>query len=52
MAPTPENIERRAAGRPPEEAKSGNAPKQAAAILEDSEERLEQAAERSAENQK
>ena len=50
MAEVPKNVESRAAGRPPEEATSDDALEQAAAILGDSEERVEEGTERSAAN--
>jgi hypothetical protein len=46
MRGRPDNIEKRAEGRPPEEAKSDDAEKQAAAILGDSEARVEEGIER------
>jgi hypothetical protein len=42
-----ENVEARAAGRPPEEAQSDDPGEQAEVILEDSEERIRDVAERS-----
>jgi hypothetical protein len=49
MEPTPEDVATRADGRPPEEEASENPEEQAEAILEDSEDRLEEGAQRSAE---
>ncbi len=47
MKPTRKNVETRADGRSPEEAESENPEEQAEAILEDSEDRLKQGADRS-----
>jgi hypothetical protein len=48
MRVPPKNVETRAAGRPPEEGESENPGKQAEAILEDSEGRLENGVRRAA----
>jgi hypothetical protein len=48
MGKSPKNVETRADGRPPEEAQSDDPEEQAEAILEDSEDRLEEAARESA----
>jgi hypothetical protein len=48
MGKSAKNVESRADGRPPEEAESDDPEEQAEAILEDSEDRLEQAAKESA----
>ena len=50
MKPTRKNVEKRADGRPPEEAASENPEGQAEAILEDSEDRLKRGGDRSAAN--
>jgi hypothetical protein len=47
MGAAPRNVETRADGRPPEEARSDDPEEQAAAILEDSEKRLDKAAQKS-----
>jgi hypothetical protein len=47
MGQPPKNVETRADGRPPEEAGSDDPEEQAGAILEESEERLEQGSESS-----
>jgi hypothetical protein len=52
MGTTPKNVETRAEGRPPEEAGSDDPEEQAEAILEDSENRLEEGAKESARNDK
>lgn len=44
---TPKNVETRASGRPPEEGQSDNPEAQAQAILEESEDRTRDGAERS-----
>jgi hypothetical protein len=48
MGISPKNVETRADGRPPEEAGSDDPEEQAEAILEDSEDRLEEGAKESA----
>jgi hypothetical protein len=50
MSVPPKNVETRADGRPPEEAEAENPEQQAEAILEDSEDRLENGIRRSAPN--
>jgi hypothetical protein len=47
MRVPPKNVETRADGRPPEEAEAENPEQQAEAVLEDSEDRLENAIRRS-----
>ena len=47
MGKPPKNVETRADGRPPEEAGSDDPEEQAEAILEESEERLQQASKNS-----
>jgi hypothetical protein len=49
MGISPKNVETRADGRPPEEAGSDDPEEQAEAILEESEERLEQGSKSSVE---
>jgi hypothetical protein len=51
MGTTRKNVETRAEGRPPEEAASENPEEQAQAILEESEDRVQQGADRSAANE-
>jgi hypothetical protein len=51
MGATRKNVVTRAEGRPPEEAESENPEEQAEAILEESEDRMKQGADRSAANE-
>jgi hypothetical protein len=51
MGTTRQNVETRAEGRPPEEAASENPEEQAEAILEESEDRVQQGADRSEANE-
>jgi hypothetical protein len=51
MGTTRKNVQTRAEGRPPEEAASENPEEQAEAILEESEYRVQQGADRSAANE-
>jgi hypothetical protein len=52
MGTSPKNVETRADGRPPEEAESDDPKGQAEAILEESEDRLEDGAKESAKKDK